>query len=503
MSGVVARESVLGTVVTYVGVLVGFFTTFFILTNYLTPEEVGLTRVLVEVATLLASFALLGLTTSINRYFPYFRDSATLGQGSRAPHHGFLGYIMLVASVGSAVALPLYYLCREPIMSLFERNSALFVQYYLLAIPLALFIVFWTVSELYSIQLLKLSGTKTIRELVLRLLLLFTYIIYAVGWVDFTQFVWLFVSCYGLCMLASLWYLGRSVPLTLRIDRGFVTPTLARSVGKYTTTAVLATVGTTLAGRMDLFMLAAVDTNGLTSAAVLTVAFFMASIVETPTRAIVGIATPKIATAMKEGDRAYTQQIYQQVSFYQLISALVLFLGIWCNMDNILAIMPGGADYVQSKDVFFFLGLAKLIEVTFTGSHPIVSSSKYYHWTLYYTLWLIVVAFVANGFLIPLYGAVGASVATLLTISVGYALQQGLLSYKLGIHPLSLRLLVALPVAASMLGVDAILPQMSSPWADAVVRSFALGVVGVGVLLAFGVMSEVVSFVKSKFGKRR
>ena len=49
--GIIARQSIKGTIATYFGVAIGFVTTFFILTKYLTPEEVGLTRVLVDAAT--------------------------------------------------------------------------------------------------------------------------------------------------------------------------------------------------------------------------------------------------------------------------------------------------------------------------------------------------------------------------------------------------------------------------------------------------------------------
>ena len=46
--GIVVRQSIKGTIMNYLGVLVGFITTFFIVTKYLTTEEVGLTRELVE-----------------------------------------------------------------------------------------------------------------------------------------------------------------------------------------------------------------------------------------------------------------------------------------------------------------------------------------------------------------------------------------------------------------------------------------------------------------------
>ena len=46
--GVVIKQSIKGTIVNYVGIAIGFLTTFFIVTKYLTQEEIGLNRVLID-----------------------------------------------------------------------------------------------------------------------------------------------------------------------------------------------------------------------------------------------------------------------------------------------------------------------------------------------------------------------------------------------------------------------------------------------------------------------
>ena len=61
--GIVERQSIKGTLVSYAGAFIGFLTTFLIITEFLTPKEVGLTRNIVEAATLISSFALLGLNS--------------------------------------------------------------------------------------------------------------------------------------------------------------------------------------------------------------------------------------------------------------------------------------------------------------------------------------------------------------------------------------------------------------------------------------------------------
>ena len=52
--GVIAKQSIKGALANYLGVLIGAVTTFFVVTDLLTREEIGLTRVMVDAAMLFA-----------------------------------------------------------------------------------------------------------------------------------------------------------------------------------------------------------------------------------------------------------------------------------------------------------------------------------------------------------------------------------------------------------------------------------------------------------------
>ena len=99
--GIIIRQSIKGTIVNYVGIAIGFFTTFFVLTRFLTAEEIGLTRVLIEAATLIAGLAQLGTNSSIVRFYPYFKDEAH-------KDHGFFFWSLAVPLVGFLVVGTLY-----------------------------------------------------------------------------------------------------------------------------------------------------------------------------------------------------------------------------------------------------------------------------------------------------------------------------------------------------------------------------------------------------------
>lgn len=504
MAGVVARQSLTATVVTYLGVAIGFLTTFFVQTRYLTEEQVGLVRLLIEVSTLISTFALLGLSTSLNRYFPYYHTEHPEHSGRVVQtHRGFFGLVMGVALLGIALVLPLYILPRSWIEGQLLERSALFLDYYWSVIPLFISIALWTVAELYTVQMLRLVVPKGIKELLLRVLLLLSYLFYAMGWMSFTAVVHGVVLSYALCMALSFCYLSRLAPLTFSRDALSPPPAVRRGFVRFSAIALLATAGTTLAGRMDIFMLAFIDYGGLVSVGIFTIAFFLVSMMEIPTRAIISIATARFSLLMGQGNWQAVSTLYRQVGFYQCLTAAILYCLIGCNLNELFLIMPNGEAYRGAEDVFLVLGLSKLIEVLCTAAHPILNNSRHYYWSLIYTLMLCLLAFGFNLVLIPKWGTLGAATATGLTTTLGYALLLIVLGRYYALHPFSWRLLV-IPLLMWLLFVVGLnVPTLGNPYIDICLRSGVMLTLASLALLLLPIVPEAKELLINKLGIKR
>ena len=159
--GIVIKQSIKGTIVNYVGIAIGFITTFFIVTKYLTQEEIGLTRVMIDAAVLFASFAQLGTGSSIIRFFPYFKDE-------NEKHHGFFFWTLIVPIVGFLLFLIVAKCLEGTIIHTFSKNSELFVTYYRFVFPLALFMLYQTVFEANANVLMRIVVPKFVREVGVR-----------------------------------------------------------------------------------------------------------------------------------------------------------------------------------------------------------------------------------------------------------------------------------------------------------------------------------------------
>lgn len=180
--GIVIRQSIKGTVINYIGAFIGFLTTFFIQTRFLSAEEIGLLSVIYEAGMFVTALAMLGTNSSAVRFFPFFK-----GKGRN--NNGFFFYLLLFPFIGCIVFIPLYIILHTPVSNYFSKNSALFIDYYNWIIPLILFLTYWLIFETYAQLQLRIAIPKFIREIGLRVFLLVLYLLYGFNVLDLNGLV--------------------------------------------------------------------------------------------------------------------------------------------------------------------------------------------------------------------------------------------------------------------------------------------------------------------------
>lgn len=474
--GIVIRQSLKGTFVNYIGVVLGIFVQFYIVAKYLDPEVIGLSKVVYEVAFLLSTLALMGSGSTGMRFFPYFKDKAT-------GNHGFLYYYLLFPLVGVVLMTLLYVGLRTPIESYFGAKSPLFNEHFYYVIPMMVVLAFWVWAENYANINMRIALPKAVREVGMRIMMLLIYLAYGFGYIGVTGLIVGFIGCYGLCMMVAGVYSLHVGERTLRHDWSFITPDLKSKVLKYAGFLMLATISGNIIQQMDLFMLSGV--KGLYSAGIYTIVVYMAEIVNMPSRNITPISTPLAAEAMKEGNVGKAQDLYRQVSIHQMLASSVLLLIVWINLDNIFAIIPNGEKFAEGRWAVLFLGLSKVVYGTLNFGNTLISFSKYYYWTLFITIFLAALSIGTNLYFIPIYGLSGAALASLITVLVSYAYQQYIVQVKIRTNPFSWAHLRIVVILCTLFALDFLIPSFAgySPWIDILVRTGI--VIGVAAVLIY------------------
>ena len=91
--GVVQKESIRSTVVSYAGAGLGFVNQFLLMGVLLTADEVGLINVLILIGIMYAQFASLGTANVVLRFFPFFKDK-------EKGHNGLLFGLLVIGTIG-------------------------------------------------------------------------------------------------------------------------------------------------------------------------------------------------------------------------------------------------------------------------------------------------------------------------------------------------------------------------------------------------------------------
>ncbi len=477
--GVIAKQSIRGTIVTYLGIAVGVVTTFFVLTRFLTAEEIGLARVLIDTAVLFIGLAQLGTSSSIIRFYPYFHDE-------EQKDHGFFFWAMVVPFIGFVLFAIIYWLCRAPIAMWFGEKSPLFVEYYYLVLPLAFFMLYQTICESTCNVLMHIVLPRAVRELVVRIGLLALYLLYAFRIVSLDGFVIGLCAVYAIAAIINLCYFFSLQPIRLKPDWTFLKENkqLVRRYLMYTGFLIVSAATTTLAPTLSSFFVTA--KMGLDNTGIFAIATYMAVLVSVPYRSVTAIASPQLARAIKENNREECAKLIQQVTRNLLLIGGFILLAIWFNIDLIFHILPNGAIYATAKNVVLILGVSQLVLATFSICLTALNYSRFYAFSLLLSLILTAGAIVLNNYLVPQLGMEGAAFSNLISYGLYYVLIIATFVPLCRIHIVDKRwgytlLLIAVLFALNYLW-QTYLPALNI-WLDSLLRSFVI--LGSGAWIAY------------------
>ena len=194
---VVRRQGIKNTVYTYLGILLGILSTLYIQPFFLSKEQIGITRLVISVATIFASVSCLGITSIIVKFLPLFYDK-------EKKHRGFFTIATLFPLIGFVICLFGIFIFKGPILHFYNRNAAVLVDYFLPISFIALFNCLIFAFTAYCNAINKSSLSTFINEIFNRAgfiicILLFSYsittqnaYIYSLSVIYFIQLLLLF-----------------------------------------------------------------------------------------------------------------------------------------------------------------------------------------------------------------------------------------------------------------------------------------------------------------------
>ena len=478
--GVIAKQSIRGTIATYIGIAVGVVTAFFVQTRFITTEEIGLARVLIDTAVLFIGLAQLGTNSSIIRFYPYFHDK------DDDSDHGFFFWAMVVPFIGFVLFAIIYWACRVPLGAWFGDKSPLFVEYYYFVLPLAFFMLYQTICETTCNVLMHIVVPRVVREVVVRVGLLVLYLLYAFRWLSLDGLVIGICANYAIAVIINICYFFSLKRIVLRPDWNFLRANqdLVKRYLLYSGFLLLSAITSVLAPTLSSFFVTA--KMGLGSTGIFAIATYMAVLVSIPNRSVGAIASPQMARALKENNREECSILTQQVTRNMLLVCGFILLALWINIDLIFHILPNGTTIAVAKNVVLILGVSQLILGTFSICLTTLNYSRFYAFSLLLSLILTVSALWLNNYLVPLYGMEGAALSNLLSYGLYYILVIVTVVPLCRIRPTDKRWWYILALLAALFVLNWLwqtyMPSLNL-WVDSLLRSLIL--IGGGAFIAY------------------
>lgn len=492
--GVIKRQGIKNTIITYIGIIIGAVNIIFIQPKLLTPEELGLTRLLYDFAYMIGLAVPLGLPNIIVKFFPYFRDKNN-------KNHGFAGFVLSVFFIGFAISATILLLFKPNITSHYQEKAQLFVDYFIFVIPFTFIVSAITVTTAYCQALFKSTIPSFLNDICLRLGTVVITIMYFNKWITLDSYVYLFIGLYAIELLAIVGYIIFVDTISLFPNKLILKEHSFKKMMKFGLLLCLASFASIALRKIDVLFL---GTNSLELVAVYTTAIFIASFIEVPLGALERISHTKIADNFAKDNYIEIEKIYKDSVKYLLIIGGLLFIGINTCAQYVYQMGKLPQIYLQCLSVVYIVSIGALINISTGINSAIMFYSKHYVLGTVLLVGTLLITIVLNLILIPLYGIYGAAIASASGSLIYNFAKFSFIYYKFKFQPYTVKSLLVLCFIFVCTFIGFIIPDVSSiALINILIKGSVVVLVYIGAIYQFKISPELFEMVRLKLFKNK
>lgn len=496
--GEIRKQTLQSSFLSYIGFLVGAINTwFFTRQGMFTPEQYGLTQVIISMSQILGPLASLGMTAFMNRFFPYYYDHLDRRKND------MLTVALLFSAVGAVLIFSGCIIFEPFVIRKFSTRSPLVIEYYYWTLFFSFFYLWFLIFESYLGTLKKTVLPGFMRETGYRLCVLALIGLYAFGVIDFSLFVKLFCSIYLLIVLVIAGYLFWIRRLYVPSTFSKVTKRIKKSVWQYVLYVYTSLTINGIARQIDTLSLA--GAKSLNDTGIYSLNQFMAAILQVPYRGLQAIAGPLIAEHWKNKNYTELRRIYERSSINLLLMACFLFFNIWLNYDDGLQFLHIEEKYAAGKTVFLVLGLCNIYELGTGVNGAMLTTSPGWRFEFYSGLALLLLSIPLNIYMARWKGMEGVAFASMSTIITYNTIRLLFIKYRFNMWPFSSKTVYALLLTAGCYLLTGWLFQSIHGLTGIILRSIffsGLFLTGVFVFRLTPDLPQFIEVVKRRLGKK-
>jgi O-antigen/teichoic acid export membrane protein len=437
----IRKQSLISSVVVYIGFALGFFNTYlFTKEGGFTKAEYGLTGIFIAIANLMFSFANLGMPSYIFKFYPYYNDNLPKKKND------MFTWATLISLIGFCLVVITGILCKDLVIRKFGQNSPELVHYYYWIFPFGLGLMLYSLLESYAWQLKESTFTTFLREILFRafatILILLTF---AGILTKFDVFIRLYSFTYlGIAFTLTL-YLIIKKDLYITFVVSIVTKKFYKKIITFLAYIFGGVLVYSIASVFDSILIASVLKEGLAAVAVFSLAQNIASLIQAPQRGIIASSVAALSKAWKDKDIAKINRIYHRSSINQLIFAVGMFALIWLNFSDGVFTFHLQKGYIDARWIFFFIGLTRIVDMGTGVNSQILGTSNFWRFEFFSGIILILLTLPLNYILTKYYlGILGPAISNLFSFTIYNAIRYWFLKKRFNMQPFTIQTLYTL-----------------------------------------------------------
>jgi len=429
----IRRQSIISTIFVYLGFVIGFINTYLLTRQgFFTESQYGLINIFIAVGNLMFAFANMGMTSVMYKFYPYYNDNLPKKKND------LLTWALLISVIGFIFVIIAGFVFKDLVIKKFSVNSPEFIHYYFWIFPFGFSILLFSIFEVYAWNLKKSILTTFFREVLFRALT--TILIFVLSYKlirSFDAFIKLYAFTYGIVALALFMYLLLKGQLNISFTISRVTKKFYKKIASFASLIYFGGVVYMIAQFIETLVIMSVI--GTAAAGIFALASVISGLVQAPQRGAIAAALPVLSKAWKDKDHTKINLIYQRSGINLLIASLGVFLIIWLSYEDAVNVFHLKPAYLQSKWIFFFIGLAKIVDLGTGVNSQIIGTSIHWRFEFVSGMILLALAIPLNYFLVKQFGIIGAAYAHLISFSVYNAIRIIFLKRKFNMQPFSVK----------------------------------------------------------------
>lgn len=428
--GIVQRQSIKNTIITFLGFGIGAINALFLYTHFLGKLHYGIVATVLSGANIMMPLMAFGAQNTLIRFFSSYKD-----QKERDEFLTFMLFLPLALIV--PIGLGFYILYDDISQSWIQENPTLKPFFWLIPI-IGLFMAYFEVFYAWAKVHMQSVMGNFISEVLVRIIVMLLLIGVHFDWIAKDTFVYCVVLAYFAQMIAMKLY---AISVKMPVFR-FVIPKNVKEIIQYSFFIIVSGGVAVMLVDFDKVMIP--QYKDISQNALYAVAIFISTVIAVPSRAMTQIIAPITAKLMTENKHDELNDLYKKSAInLQVIGGFIMIL-IFVNIKEMYQLIP--EDYSGGILVVFLIGLSKFYDVLLGNNNSIIVNTKHYRTVLLFGVFTVVLMIVLNTIFIPLYGIEGSAFATLITVMIYNTIKLIYVIKKMNLYPFTVKTLESLGI---------------------------------------------------------